>query len=187
MVVIRRFRAACRSAVLVALVVLCGRLVTAAGAQQQLPPNGLGFYAEASSTRDFVDIETLRGSLRTVSVDLGSTLEARVPRRHRSMTAGRIWLYSQGGPFNLRTPRHAIGSALVLLRRGGLRVTYFPGHHRGALKISGLRTAHVQIVLTAAGASLIAPRICPGTEKFTVTATRTGASGVARTPSSTNC
>jgi hypothetical protein len=154
-------------------------------AQQEYPPNGLRFFGDAnrSNGRTLLQVGTSRGSLRTLSINAGEDMRV-LEAPAKGTTVGRIALGPQG-TFTLRTGGHS-SHGVTLVRHGALRVTYRAGTSKGALRISGLKTTHVEITLkTRRG--LIVPLRCPGSETLTAVATRAGAGSPVHTTSSVSC
>ncbi len=164
------------------------------------PPNGLRFFADVGisppPSRSLITVETIRGSLRVVSIRAVRDVRAAVPTGSAGKTVGRLTLGVLGGAapekrLKLVMPSRTSASKLVLARDGQLSVVLRPSSSRrstgsgGAdnlvLSIHGLPTGTTSVSMTFDGAGrgvLGTTHGCPVKPTWKLYAVRDGASPV---------
>ena len=185
------------SALLLLAVIAAACFATQASALK-FPPNGLRFFADVGisppPSRSLITVETIRGSLRVVSIRAVRDVRAAVPAGSAGKTVGRLSLgtggTSAGKRLNLVMPSRTSASKLVLVRDGQLSVVLLPsgrattgsgGAKNLVMSIHGLPTGTTSVSVTFDGAGrgvLGTTHGCPVKPTLNLYAVRAGAAPV---------
>ena len=184
--------------VLLLAVVAAGCFATQASAIRY-PPNGLRFFVDSGisppPSRSLINVESIRGSLRVVSIRAVSDVRAGVPAGSAGKTVGELIVGVRGSTepgkrFKLVMPTRTSASKLVLLHVGQLSVVLRPSGRRStgsggannlALSIHGLPTGATYVSVTFDGTGrgvLGTTHGCPVKPTWNLYAVRVGAAPV---------
>ena len=188
-----------RSAALLLLAVITAACFATQASALKFPPNGLRFFADVGisppPSRSLITVDSIRGSLRVVSIRGVHDVRAAVPTGSAGKAVGRLSLgtsgTSAGKRLKLTMPSRTSASKLILARDGRLSVVLRPsGRHTtigsgGAnnviLSIHGLPTGTTSVTVTFDGAGrgvLGTTHGCPVKPTLNLYAVRDGASPV---------
>jgi len=189
-----------RPAALVLVAVLFGAALVTHAWAVKYPPSGLRFFADVGvsppPSRSLVTVDSIRGSLRVVSVRAVRDVRAAVPAGSAGKTVGELQFYVRDVPprparsLKLVMPLRTSGSKLVLARHGQLSVVLRPSGRHAArsggasnlvLSIHGLPAGTTGVYVTFDGAGrgvLSTTHGCPVKPTLNLYAVRDGASPV---------
>jgi hypothetical protein len=166
-----------------AVIAVLGVGCVTATAQQTFPANGFLFYGEASRAGGHAlfsaDINGGAITSFTVTARTGVVVSA-IRHTARPLTVGRLVMNVRPSVLALRLPRGRLGSRIVLLRHGKIRVYLSRPSRAGraiVLTASGLpaKVIHVDLVLERHGPLIHQAPSCQDFEIFHGRVTRAGA------------